>query len=189
MRVRMLLATTVLLAGGAFLVGGALYPAMAQQNPSSQQILKSLTPSPGMDTTTRGIRIAPQGGGSAQPGQPSGAAPSVNLNIDFANGSATLTPKAIQSLDALGRALANPSLAAYHFRIEGHTDTVGSPALNQTLSERRAEAVVSYLSSKYGISPSRLQAVGMGEQGLLVSTPDQTAEPRNRRVLVVNAGA
>jgi outer membrane protein OmpA-like peptidoglycan-associated protein len=185
----MLLAATALLAGGALLGGAPLCPAMAQQNPSSQQILKSLTPSPGMDSTTRGIRIAPQGGGAAQRGQPSAAAPSVNLNIDFANGSATLTPKAIQSLDALGRALANPGLAAYHFRIEGHTDTVGSPALNQALSERRAEAVVSYLSSKYGISPSRLQPVGMGEQGLLVSTPDQTAEPRNRRVLVVNAGA
>lgn len=184
MRVHTLLATT------ALLVGGALCPALAQQSPSSQQILKSLTPSPGMDNTTRGIRIAPQGGsGAAAPAQQAATAPSVNLTVEFASGSATLTPQAMHALDALGRALANPRLAAYHFRIEGHTDTVGSPELNKSLSERRAEAVVSYLSSKYSISPSRLQAIGMGEQGLLVQTPDQTPEARNRRVLVVNAGA
>ena len=37
--------------------------------------------------------------------------------------------------------------------------------------------------------PARLQPVGMGEDGLLVPTPDQTPEPRNRRVLVVNTGS
>ena len=39
------------------------------------------------------------------------------------------------------------------------------PDQNKTLSERRAEAVVSYLTSKYQIDPARLQAVGMGEDG------------------------
>jgi outer membrane protein OmpA-like peptidoglycan-associated protein len=34
-----------------------------------------------------------------------------------------------------------------------------------------------------------VQAVGMGEEGLLVSTPAQTPEPRNRRVQVINLGA
>jgi outer membrane protein OmpA-like peptidoglycan-associated protein len=115
--------------------------------------------------------------------------PSVNLTVNFPNGSADLTPEAMATLDALGKALASSDLANYRFRIEGHTDTVGSPDYNRALSERRAEAVVSYIESKYGVQSSRLQAVGMGEEGLLVSTPAQTPEPRNRRVQVVNLGA
>jgi outer membrane protein OmpA-like peptidoglycan-associated protein len=115
--------------------------------------------------------------------------PSVNLTVNFPNGSADLTPEAMATLDALGKALASSDLANYRFRIEGHTDTVGSPEYNRALSERRAEAVVSYIESKYGVESSRLQAVGMGEEGLLVSTPAGTPEPRNRRVQVINLGA
>jgi OOP family OmpA-OmpF porin len=117
------------------------------------------------------------------------AGPSVNLTVNFPNGSAELTPEAMATLDALGRALSSSELASYRFRIEGHTDTVGSRDYNRNLSERRAEAVVSYIVSKYGVPASRLQAVGMGEEGLLVSTPEQTPEPRNRRVQVINLGA
>jgi outer membrane protein OmpA-like peptidoglycan-associated protein len=115
--------------------------------------------------------------------------PSVNLTVNFPNGSADLTPEAMASLDALGKALSSSELANYRFRIEGHTDTVGSPEYNRALSERRAEAVVNYIVTKYGVQASRLQAVGMGEEGLLVSTPAQTPEPRNRRVQVINLGA
>ncbi len=109
--------------------------------------------------------------------------------MNFATGSAELTPDAIRTLDELGRALASKDLAGYRFRIEGHTDTVGTRDHNQSLSERRAEAVVDYVAKKYGLDPSRLQAVGMGENGLLVATPPQTPEPRNRRVQVINLGA
>jgi OmpA-OmpF porin, OOP family len=115
--------------------------------------------------------------------------PSVNLTVNFPNGSADLTPEAMATLDALGRALASSDLAGYKFRIEGHTDTVGSKDYNRALSERRAEAVVTYIVTKYGVPASRLQAVGMGEDGLLVATPEQTPEPRNRRVQVINMGA
>ena len=81
------------------------------------------------------------------------AAPAVNLTVNFANGSAELTPDAIRTLDALGRALASKDLASYRFRIEGHTDTVGSRDYNRALSERRAEAVVDYVAKKYGVDP------------------------------------
>lgn len=120
---------------------------------------------------------------------PAEAGPSVNLTVNFANGSADLTPEAIATLDQLGKALSSSDLASYRFRIEGHTDTVGSREYNRQLSERRAEAVVSYLATKFGVQPARLEAVGMGEDGLLVQTPPQTPEPRNRRVQVVNLGA
>ncbi|MGH7084580.1 MAG: OmpA family protein, partial [Acetobacteraceae bacterium] len=116
------------------------------------------------------------------------AAPSVNLNVEFATDSATLTPSARQTLDALGEALSSQQLAAYRFRIEGHTDTVGSAPYNLALSQRRADAVAAYLERKFGIPSGRLETLGMGENGLLVPTPANTPEPKNRRVQVINLG-
>jgi OOP family OmpA-OmpF porin len=114
--------------------------------------------------------------------------PSLDLTIVFRTGSTDLTPAAASTLSKLGKALSNPSLAGYRFRIEGHTDTVGTKEENQALSQARAEMVASYLEHDFGVAADRLQPVGMGEEGLLVETPDQTAEPRNRRVHVVNLG-
>ena len=117
------------------------------------------------------------------------AAPSVNLTVQFATNSAELTPAATHTLDELGRALSSQALASYKFRIEGHTDTVGNPDHNQQLSEQRANTVVDYLVSKFGLDRSRLEAMGMGETHPLVPTGKNVAEPRNRRVTVVNVGA
>jgi len=117
------------------------------------------------------------------------AAPSVSLSVQFASGSADLTPQARQTLDQLGKALSSSDLAQYRFRIEGHTDTVGPADLNKTLSQQRADAVAAYLQSKYGVGLNRLQTIGMGEDGLLVPTPPNTPNEKNRRVNVVNLGA
>jgi outer membrane protein OmpA-like peptidoglycan-associated protein len=111
------------------------------------------------------------------------------MTVQFATGSADLTPQAVQTLTTLGQALTNATLANYRFRIEGHTDTVGSPAYNQQLSQRRAEAVVDYLSTNFHIDRNRVQAIGMGQDGLMIQTPPQTPEARNRRVQVVNIGS
>ena len=116
-------------------------------------------------------------------------APSVNLSVQFATGSAGLTPAATRTLDELGKALSSEALAGFRFRIEGHTDTVGSPEANMALSEQRAQKVVEYLHGKYNVDMGRMEAVGLGETQLLVPTPDQRSEPRNRRVHVVNLGA
>jgi outer membrane protein OmpA-like peptidoglycan-associated protein len=176
----------------------------AQANPSTDQIVKSLTPTSTMGTT-RGIRIAP--GASAPAGSTAGGSPAagsaaashaqpatakdptVSMTVQFATGSAELTQQAIQTLTSLGQALNNPTLANYRFRIEGHTDTVGSPAYNQQLSQRRAEAVVDYLATNFHIDRNRVQAIGMGQDGLMIQTPPQTPEARNRRVQVVNIGS
>jgi len=161
----------------------------AQGNPSATQILKSLTPT-GTSGTTRGIRVGPAAGGATgAPASQAEAAPAVSLTVQFATGSADLTPAATRVLDNLGKAISDKTLSVYHFRVEGHTDTVGTDEFNKDLSERRAEAVVSYLVTNYHLDASRLQAVGLGKEGLLVSTPDQTNEPRNRRVQVVNIGS
>ncbi|WP_270935738.1 OmpA family protein [Falsiroseomonas oryzae] len=186
------------LLGGVALSGDA----GAQQNPNSQQIIDALRPGGNiLGGQTRGIRpvtpaapaqTAPAGAPQAQtaPPQPAdGAAPSVNLTVNFATGSAELTPQARRTLDELGRALSSPDLAAFRFRVEGHTDTVGSAPLNQTLSERRAAAVVRYLSAQFGIAGQRLEAAGRGESEPLVPTGDNVNEPRNRRVQVINIGS
>jgi outer membrane protein OmpA-like peptidoglycan-associated protein len=115
-------------------------------------------------------------------------APSVSITVTFASGSSTLTPEAERALVPLGRALASPELAPYRFRIEGHTDTVGDAAVNQALSERRAAAVRQHLSRVYNVDAGRLVAIGFGSSQLLVQTPPQVADPRNRRVQVVNIG-
>ncbi len=116
-------------------------------------------------------------------------APSASITVNFASGSWSLTPQAERALAPLGQALSSQDLAAFRFRIEGHTDTVGNPEANRVLSERRAMAVRDYLINKFRVSPARLEAVGLGETQLLVPTPDQSPNPSNRRVQVVNIGS
>ena len=111
------------------------------------------------------------------------------LALPFQSGSAMLTPDAEKMLEALARALNAPELARYRFRIEGHTDTAGEAPVNLALSERRAAKVREHLVGRLGVAESRLDAVGLGETQLLVQTPDATAEPRNRRVQIVNIGS
>jgi outer membrane protein OmpA-like peptidoglycan-associated protein len=122
-------------------------------------------------------------------GAQSDASPAVNLTVNFPTGSADLTAEAMKTLDALGTALSSDALSHYKFRVEGHTDTVGSPESNKVLSQRRAQAVVNYISAKFNIDESRMQPVGMGESDLLVKTGQQVPEERNRRVQVINLGA
>ncbi len=113
-------------------------------------------------------------------------APGIDFNVLFASGSAELASSALKTLDTIGRALSSNELAGSRFRIEGHTDTVGSRENNRSLSGRRAAAVVDYLSQKYGIDRARLESKGMGQDALVVPTGDQVDEPRNRRVRIVN---
>jgi OOP family OmpA-OmpF porin len=183
---------------------------MAYAQQSADQIINALKPSGNLVTgSTRGIKLggspAAQTPSATRPASTAGTAahprpareaatapaagPSVNVTVNFPTGSAELTPAAKASLDALGKALASSDLAKFRFRIEGHTDNVGSREANLALSQQRAEAVVSYLTSQYSVASSRLEAIGMGEEHPLIATPPQTPEARNRRVQVINIGA
>jgi outer membrane protein OmpA-like peptidoglycan-associated protein len=192
MRSSAVLAATILLGAGILVPTTS----SAQSAPSTEQIIESLTPTSRPGTTPRGIRLEPAGashastpGRALRPAQAPSSAPSISITVQFANGSAELASQAAQALDNLGRALSNQALVDYRFRIEGHTDTVGSREYNNALSERRAAAVVDYLANNFHIDRSRVEAIGMGKDGLLVPTADQTPEPRNRRVQVVNVGS
>ena len=120
------------------------------------------------------------------PVDPQGTA---SLTVQFENGSDRLTPAATHTLDELGRALSNPELAQYSFHIVGHTDTVGRPDANRTLSERRAAAVSDYIATRYNVDRARLVALGKGQDEPLVPTALGVPEPRNRRVQIVNVGS
>jgi outer membrane protein OmpA-like peptidoglycan-associated protein len=68
--------------------------------------------------------------------------------------------------------------------IIGHTDTQGKADANTALALRRAEAVETLLKSQ-GMQASAVLVESHGESNLLVPTPDETPEPRNRRVEIV----
>jgi outer membrane protein OmpA-like peptidoglycan-associated protein len=107
----------------------------------------------------------------------------MDFEVYFPFDSAELTPRARAELLALGQALASPELRPYRYLIAGHTDGVGQPAYNQTLSERRAAAVRVFLTETFPIAPDRLVSVGFGQERLKLP-----AEPRaaiNRRVEVL----
>jgi len=99
----------------------------------------------------------------------------------FAQGQADLLAPVQSSLDTLARVLARyPSLS---LEVQGHTDNQGDPALNQQLSQRRAEAVCQYLCAR-GIAPSRLQPVGLGGTQPLADNSVPAQRPLNRRVIL-----
>lgn len=65
----------------------------------------------------------------------------------------------------------------------GHTDTLGTDQVNDTLSLQRAQRVREMLIQR-GVAAGRISAAGRGEREPLVPTADEVAEPRNRRVEV-----
>jgi outer membrane protein OmpA-like peptidoglycan-associated protein len=80
-----------------------------------------------------------------------------------------------QILEAV-RALAIPEVV-----IVGHTDTLGDPDANVALGLKRANSVRNLLVEA-GLDPSTVELTSHGEADLLIKTPNNTAEPRNRRV-------
>jgi outer membrane protein OmpA-like peptidoglycan-associated protein len=106
----------------------------------------------------------------------------IDLTVFFRYDSAELTPEARIQIEPLGQALRSRELAPYRFLIAGHTDAAGDPNYNIELSERRAHAVRSYLTSVYGIDPARLLTRGWGAAHL--KTPSMPLSGVNRRVEV-----
>jgi outer membrane protein OmpA-like peptidoglycan-associated protein len=110
----------------------------------------------------------------------------VNLSdVTFATGQATLVPGAREKLARVSGILAaHPTL---RLEIEGHTDSVGSDALNQSLSERRAEAVRSYLVQQ-GVPTGSVTAAGFGKSRPVASNDTADGRQLNRRVELVVSG-
>lgn len=99
-------------------------------------------------------------------------------NIFFAVGSAELTPASYAELGVLHKLMTdNPSLK---IQISGHTDNVGSAAVNQRLSEERARSVVEFLVG-LGVDRDRLTYVGLGFERPIASNDTPEGRSMNRR--------
>jgi len=107
-----------------------------------------------------------------------GIASDVSFDID----SAQIRPDALNTYAKIANVLKSYDKTVVH--VVGHTDTTGSDAHNQSLSERRAASVASYLTSQ-GMPGTRIRQEGRGERELLVRTGDGVSESRNRRVDIV----
>jgi|TARA_B110000495_G_C23027277_1_gene610754 outer membrane protein OmpA-like peptidoglycan-associated protein len=97
----------------------------------------------------------------------------------FYKGTDKMIEGSTRSLDLLVNVL--KSNASLKIELRGHTDNLGNPALNQTLSEDRVEVVEKYLI-KAGIAPNRLSGKGLGGSQPLAKDSSEAARRLNRRV-------
>ena len=103
-------------------------------------------------------------------------------DILFATDSATLTGNLQSDISALARSL--NQYPGTTVTVIGHTDSDGDAAYNQTLSQRRAQAVTSVLIQS-GVAAGRIQSIGMGEQSPVADNLTPQGKQRNRRVEIV----
>ncbi|MCI1189949.1 OmpA family protein [Hymenobacter sp. DH14] len=99
-------------------------------------------------------------------------------NIFFDSGKATLRPESTAELERLQKLLTETP--ALKLEMAGHTDDVGEAAMNQDLSQRRAQAVVAYLT-QHGIAAARLSAAGYGETQPVAPNTTKLGRQLNRR--------
>jgi outer membrane protein OmpA-like peptidoglycan-associated protein len=100
----------------------------------------------------------------------------------FDTGKFDLKPAATTSLTQLAELLRG--YPGSPIVIEGHTDTVGTPAANQTLSENRAKAVKTWLVEKGQVPDGCIRTVGFGQTNPVASNDTADGRQRNRRVEV-----
>ena len=108
------------------------------------------------------------------------------IAIQFDFNSARIRPDSFRAVGLMADALNHPYLQGYRFLIVGNTDAKGSREYNLKLSQQRADAIRAALIDPFGISPSRIEAVGLGEEQLLNPSKPDAAE--NRRVQLINIG-
>src|SRR5690606_17889051 len=100
-------------------------------------------------------------------------------SVTFAFDRAEVQPQFYPVLDNLAGTLQQYNQTI--IEVAGHTDSVGSDAYNQQLSQNRAEAVASYLNSR-GIMRDRMITVGAGETRPVASNDTDAGRAANRRV-------
>jgi OmpA-OmpF porin, OOP family len=104
------------------------------------------------------------------------------FGVEFDTGSATLKPESERVLANVLSLL--QAQADWNFRIEGNTDSTGTKAGNQILSQERAKAVVKWLNQN-GIALPRLTAIGLGDSKPISDNSTAEGRAKNRRVELV----
>jgi outer membrane protein OmpA-like peptidoglycan-associated protein len=100
-------------------------------------------------------------------------------NVTFATDSSDLSPAFFDVLTSVGKVLDEYDQTIVE--VAGHTDSTGSDAYNQSLSERRSSSVASYLRSQ-GVDAQRLITIGLGETMPVADNSTQAGRQANRRV-------
>ena len=100
-------------------------------------------------------------------------------NVTFATDSSDLSPAFFNVLNSVGKVLAEYEQTVVE--VAGHTDSTGSDAYNQGLSQRRATSVSAYLSAQ-GVIDQRMITLGMGEARPIADNSSAAGRQANRRV-------
>src|SRR5262249_32885921 len=106
--------------------------------------------------------------------------------VRFDADSARIQPDSFRAVALMADALYHPYLQAYRFLIVGPTEAGGRRRHNLKLSQQRADAIRQALIKPFGISPSRIRAIGLGEKNL--PNPASPEAVENRRVQLINVG-
>ena len=103
----------------------------------------------------------------------------ITYGITFDVGKSTIKPESMGEINRIVQLMnENPTLK---FSVEGHTDSTGNAASNQTLSEQRSQAIVDKLV-ELGIAKDRLTAVGKGQNSPIADNNTDEGRAKNRRV-------
>jgi len=105
--------------------------------------------------------------------------PVMETAVHFGFDKSDLTSKAKEGLDQLVAAI--PNTKGYLVVVEGDTDSIGTTAYNYKLSERRADAVVQYLSEK-DIPAHKIYVIGLGKDKSVAPNTNSSGRAQNRRV-------
>ncbi len=103
-----------------------------------------------------------------------------DVSVTFGFDKSKLTAADKKQLDELATGLS--STRGYILEVTGGTDSVGDAAYNYQLSQRRADAVVNYLSTKYSIPPHKFYLIGIGKDQQVASDSTAAGRAKNRRV-------
>ncbi len=106
----------------------------------------------------------------------------ISFLLYFEEGTTVVVPESRQTLMDLFEEVAKRQ--AVEVQVTGHTDTVGTLLDNDRLSQERAQTIKESLIER-GLQATFIRAVGRGERELLILTPDNVREQRNRRVEVI----
>ena len=106
--------------------------------------------------------------------------PVVETTVHFGFDKADLTRKAKEALDELGQDI--PNTKHYIIVVDGNTDSTGPADYNYQLSQRRASAVIQYLSQKYEVPARKIFVIGLGKDKPVASNGSTGGRAKNRRV-------
>src|SRR5712672_408637 len=106
--------------------------------------------------------------------------PVAETSVKFGFNKDNLTPKAREALDQLAGSIS--STKGYIIALEGGTDSVGPADYNYDLSQRRANAAIQYLASKYNVPAHKIYVIGLGKDKPVETNKTATGRADNRRV-------